>query len=71
MKIQNLKTKVIGPVLLLIPMACMHLDDGHPSGGQHSIAPQPSNQYLSQDLPPEGVSGVGRMPIPLDAPEKG
>jgi len=52
-------------------MACMHLDDGHPSGGQHSIAPQPSNQYLSQDLPPEGVSGVGRMPIPLDAPEKG
>lgn len=63
MKIQNLKTKVIGPVLLLLPMACMHLGDGHHSGGQHSIAPQPPNQYLSQYLPPEGVSGVGRIPF--------
>ena len=36
MKIQNLKTKVIGPVLLLIPMACMHLGDGHHSGDHHS-----------------------------------
>ena len=36
MKIQNVKTKVIGPVLLLIPMACMHLGDGHHDGGHHS-----------------------------------
>jgi hypothetical protein len=36
MKIQNLKTKVIGPVLLLIPMACMHLGDGHHGDGHHS-----------------------------------
>jgi hypothetical protein len=37
MKIRNLKTKVIGPVLLLIPMACMHLGDGHHDGGHHSL----------------------------------
>ncbi len=47
MKIQNLKTKVIGPVLLLIPMACMHLGDGHHDGdhgGHHSL------QYLRSSL---------------------
>ena len=64
MNIRNLKTKVIGPVLLLIPMACMHSGDGHHSGGQHSIAPQPPNQYLSQGLPPEGVSGGGEFQFP-------
>ncbi len=36
MKMKNLKTKVIGPILLLIPMACMHLGDGHHDGGHHS-----------------------------------
>jgi hypothetical protein len=36
MKTQNLKTKVIGPVLLVIPMACMHLGDGHHDGDHHS-----------------------------------
>jgi hypothetical protein len=44
MKIQNLKTKVIGPVLLLIPMACMHIGDGHHSGDHHSSTSQPSYQ---------------------------
>jgi len=46
MRIQNLKTKVIGPVLLLIPMACMHLGDGHHSGDHHSLTHQPSYQSL-------------------------
>jgi len=50
MKIRNLKTKVVGPVLLLIPMACMHLGDGHHDGGHHSgdhhsSMRQPSYQY--------------------------
>ncbi len=45
MKIQNLKTKVIGPVLLLIPMACMHLGDGQPSGHGHYSGLHPSYQY--------------------------
>lgn len=49
MKIQNLKTKVIGPVLLLLPMACMHLGDGHHSGGQHSSTYQPSYQSSIYD----------------------
>jgi hypothetical protein len=51
MKIQNLKTKVIGPALLLIPMACMHIGDGHHDDGHHSgdrqcLDPQPSYQTL-------------------------
>jgi hypothetical protein len=45
MKIQNLKTKVIGPVLLLIPMACMHKGDDHHSGHGHFSIYQPSYQY--------------------------
>jgi hypothetical protein len=50
MKIRNLKTKVMGPILLLIPMACMHLGDGHHDGGHHSgdhhsSIRQPSYQY--------------------------
>lgn len=44
MKIQSLKTKLIGPVLLLIPMACMHLGDDHHSG-DHFLIYQPSYQY--------------------------
>lgn len=47
MKIQSLKTKLIGPVLLLIPMACMHLGDDHHSGHGHFSIYQPSYQYLT------------------------
>ncbi len=50
MKIRNLETKVIGPVLLLIPMACMHLGDGHHDGGHHSSIRQPSYQYSTYEL---------------------
>jgi hypothetical protein len=45
MEIKNLKTKGIGPFLLLIPMACMHLGDGHHSGDHYSSIRQPSDQY--------------------------
>jgi hypothetical protein len=45
MKIKNFKTKVIGPVLLLIPMACMHLGDDHHSGHGHFSALHPSYQH--------------------------
>lgn len=45
MKLQNLKTKVIGPVLLLIPMACMHLGDDHHDGHGHYSVLHPSYQY--------------------------
>ena len=44
MKIRNLRTKVVGPALLLIPMACMHLGDGHHSGDHYSFLHQPSVQ---------------------------
>jgi len=46
MIIRNLKTKVIGPVLLLLPMACLHLGDGHHSGDHHSSVRQPLHQSL-------------------------
>lgn len=54
MKMKNLKTKVIGPILLLIPMACMHLGDGHQNGGHHSgdhhsSIRQPSYQYSTYE----------------------
>jgi hypothetical protein len=49
MKIRSLKTKVIGPVLLSIPMTCMHLGDGHHDGGHHSSIYQPSVQSLVHD----------------------
>jgi hypothetical protein len=45
MKIRSLIEKVIGPMLLFIPMACMHLSDGHHSGDHHSSTYQLS--YLS------------------------
>lgn len=49
MKIQSLKTKLIGPVLLLIPMACMHLGDSHHSGDHHSLASHPSYQNSTHE----------------------
>lgn len=54
MKIRNLKTKVIGPVLLLIPMACMYSGDGHHSGAHHSMIHQQSNQTMAYDHGAEG-----------------
>jgi len=58
MKIRNLKTKVIGPVLLLIPMACMHLGDGHHDGDHHhSSIYQPSVQSLVLDHQSGAITG--------------
>jgi hypothetical protein len=48
-KKMNLNTKVIGPTLLLIPMACSHLGDGHHSGDQHSLIRQPSYQHSTYE----------------------
>jgi len=67
MKIQNLKTKVIGPVLLLLPMACMHLGDGHHSGDHHSMFPHTSFQSSPHGLAPDGTIGVKGMAIPQDS----
>ena len=58
MKIRNLKTKVISPILLLIPMACMHLDDGHHTGDHHSSTHQPSFQYLTHDPATSSTSEI-------------
>jgi hypothetical protein len=58
MKIRSLIEKVIGPVLLLIPMTCMHLGDGHHDGDHHSSIHQPSYQYQEgTQTQPEGEKG--------------
>ncbi len=43
MKIRSLIEKVIGPMLLFIPMACMHLSDGRHDGNHHSLQYGPSS----------------------------
>jgi len=70
MKIRNLKTKVIGPALLLIPMACMHLGDGHHSGDRQCLDLQPSYQTSIYVRPVGGVMGPEGVTIYRDA-EKG
>jgi len=57
MKLQNLKTKLIAPTLLLIPMACMHLGDDHHSGHHHFSLHQQSHQSSSHGLSTGGMMG--------------
>jgi len=64
MKIQILKTTVIGPVLLLIPMACMHLGNGHHSGDHHSMVSQPSYQSSIHGMTQGDRMGMEEMRIP-------
>jgi hypothetical protein len=40
MKIGNFKIILIAPFLLLTPMMCMHLGDGHHAGDPHSSVHQ-------------------------------
>ena len=67
MKIQTLKTKVIGPVLLLIPMACMHLGDGHHDGDHHSSIYQPSVQSSVFDHQSDASTGQREITIHQDS----
>jgi hypothetical protein len=55
MKVRSLIEKVIGPVLLSIPMTCMHLADGHHSGDHHSSVHQPSYQYSIHEPAPSAT----------------
>ena len=57
MKIGSLKTKVIGPMLLLLPMTCMGLGDGHHDGGHgghHSSINHPSVLSVVHDYQSSG-----------------
>ena len=47
MKIRRLRTMVFGPILLLLPMMCMHLGGGHHSGDHHSSQYHPSSFHES------------------------
>ena len=61
MNIRRLKTMVIGPILLAIPMACMQLGDGSHDGGHgghHSL------QYRQNPIDDSfAKSMAGREPI--------
>jgi hypothetical protein len=70
MKIRNLKTRVIGPVLVLSPMACMHMGDGHHSGDRQCLDSQPSYQTSIYVRAVAGVMGPEGVTIYPDA-EKG
>jgi hypothetical protein len=58
MKIQNLKTKVISPMLLLIPMMCGHLGDGHHTGYRQPGLSQQSHQSSTQS---GGIPGMAEQ----------
>ena len=68
MKIRNFKTRVIAPILLLTPMACMHLGDGHHSGHQHSFATQPSYEGSNCDPLSGWVIEQGIAPFYQESP---
>lgn len=67
MKIQNLKTKVIGPILLLIPMTCMGLSDDHHSGPHHSSLYPQSIQSPAHDHQSDGWTGQVGITIQRDS----
>lgn len=59
MKIGSLKTKVIGPILLLLPMMCMHLGEDHHGGYHRSFQ---YRQSSSKELR-VGMTTQGYIPV--------
>jgi len=53
MRIRGLMTWVLGPILLSLPMMCMHAGDAHHTGYgscYNSVPPKPSpSEVISQD----------------------
>ena len=66
MKMQNLKTKVIGPVPLLIPMMCAHMDDGHMCYRQSGLSQQSPQSSTQSDRIPAVVGQEG-MTVPQES----
>ena len=56
MKIRNFKIILIAPFLLLTPMMCMHLGDGHYGSNHHSLQYRPPSFHISLS---EGVAEQG------------
>lgn len=61
---------MLGPILLLLPMMCMHFADGHHSGDHRSSTHQPSYQYPIREAMVGGIVGQGWMTIRQDSPEE-
>jgi len=70
MKIRSLKIMVLGPILLSLPMTCMHMGDGHHSGDHHSSTYQPSYQSSIHESMAGGMVGHGWITIRQDSPEE-
>jgi hypothetical protein len=70
MKIQNLKINMISPMLLLIPMMCGHLGDGHHTGYRQPGLSQQSHQFSTQRGGIPGMTGQGGMTILQDGTDE-
>jgi hypothetical protein len=70
MKIRNLKTWGIGPLLLLVPMMCGHLGDGHHMGYRQPGLSQQSHQSSTQSERIPGVTGEGGITIRQDSTDE-
>ena len=71
MNIRSLKIKVIAPVLLIIPMACMHTVDDHHSGGHFSFSSDPSFRSTIQGQVSENMTEMEGIRIAQDSKEGG
>lgn len=67
MKIRNLKTWGIGPLLLLVPMMCTHLGDGHPTGYRQTGFSQQSHQSSAKSTGTSAVTGQEGTTIRQDS----
>ena len=65
MKIRRWKTVVLAPILLSLPMMCMHSGDGHHSGSHYSFTHQPSHETSTYGSP-FGYIGVKGLTISQD-----
>ena len=70
MKIRKFTAIVLGPVLPILPVTCMHFGDGHRSGDNYFSTPQLLYQFLIYDRADGGGMGREEMPIDLGG-EKG
>ncbi len=70
MKIRNLKTWGIGPLLLLVPMMCGHLGDGHHTGYRQPGLSQQSHQFSTQSGGIPGMTGQESMTIRHDSTDE-
>ena len=70
MKIRNLKTWGIGPLLLLVPMMCGHLGDEHHMGYRQPGLSQQSHQSSTQSGGIPGMPGQEEIAVRQDGTDE-